>query len=123
MILRKRNELLSIINDYLIDYKAPSNLSYAWNYGSLLGISLIIQIVTGILLAMHYNSDIAFISVEHIMREVNNGWLIRYSHANGASLFFIIVYIHIGKALYYGSYRKIKLFISGIIIFILMMGI
>src|ERR1044071_4629214 len=96
---------LNLINDYLIDSASPSNLSYLWNYGSLLGLCLGIQIITGVTLEMHYTSDVnlAFISVEHIMRDVNFGWLIRYAHANVASFFFIFVYLHIGKGLYYGS--------------------
>jgi len=83
---------------------SPSNISYLWNYGSLLGLVLIIQIATGVTLAMHYvpHVDLAFISVEHIMRDVNYGWMIRYFHANGAAFFFIFIYIHMAKGLYYG---------------------
>ncbi len=86
-------------------YPVPRNLNYFWNFGVLAGVSLVIQIVTGIVLAMHYSTDgnTAFRSVEHIMRDVNSGWLIRYAHANGASFFFIVVYIHIFRGLYYGS--------------------
>lgn len=126
MKITKRNPILSLVNEYLIDSPAPSNLSYFWNFGSLLGINLIIMIVTGVTLAMHYNAStlLAFASVEHIMRDVNNGWLLRYIHANGASFFFIWVYLHIGRGLFYGSYRPPRglLWSIGVIIFILMMG-
>ena len=108
------------------DYRAPKNLNYAWNFGSLAGIALMIQIITGIVLAMHYTPhvDKAFESVENIMRNVNFGWLIRYSHAVGASMFFIVVYLHIMRGLYYGSYKKPRelLWHFGIIIFLLMMA-
>lgn len=118
--------LISIINDHIVDYPTPINISYFWGFGSLAGLSLLIQIVTGICLAMHYTPhvDLAFFSIEHIMRDVNNGWLLRYTHANGASMFFIVVYIHIGRGLYYTSYGYPRLFLwySGIIIFILMMA-
>lgn len=107
-------------------YQAPKNLSYAWNFGSLAGISLIIQIITGIFLAMHYtpHADLAFNSVENIMRNVNYGWLIRYIHAVGASMFFIVVYIHIARSLFYGSYKSPRelLWFIGIFIFISMMA-
>jgi ubiquinol-cytochrome c reductase cytochrome b subunit len=122
----KKHPILSIINNALIDYPTPSNISYLWNFGILLGVCLVLQIITGITLAMHYTShtDLAFLSIEHIMRDVNNGWFIRYTHANVASFFFIFVYIHIGKALYYGSYKKprVLLWSIGVIIFILMMA-
>jgi ubiquinol-cytochrome c reductase cytochrome b subunit len=120
----KKNPLASIFNDMLVDYPSPASLSYLWNFGSLAGICLIIQIITGIALAMHYapNVDLAFISVEHIMRDVNNGWLIRYIHANGASMFFIVVYIHMLRGLYYGSYSypRILLWSIGVVIFLIM---
>lgn len=110
----------------LVDLPAPSNLSYMWGFGSLLGLCLIIQLGSGIFLAMHYtaNIDLAFISVEHIMRDVNYGWLLRYIHANGASMFFIMVYLHIGRGLYYGSYTKPREIVwgVGVIILILMMA-
>ena len=126
MKITKRNPILVLVNEYLIDSPAPSNLNYFWNFGSLLGINLIIMIVTGITLAMHYNPStlLAFASVEHIMRDVNNGWLLRYLHANGASFFFIWVYLHIGRGLFYGSYRPPRglLWSIGVIIFILMMA-
>jgi ubiquinol-cytochrome c reductase cytochrome b subunit len=108
MRLLKRQSLLALVNSYVIDSPQPSNLSYVWNFGSLLAVCLVLQIITGVILAMHYtpNVDMAFVSVEHIMRDVNYGWLIRYLHANGASAFFICVYGHIGRGLYYGSYKS-----------------
>lgn len=122
----KTQALLKIANSYLIDSAQPSNLSYLWNFGSLLGFSLLIQIITGVTLAMHYNANIveAFNSVEHIMRDVNNGWLIRYVHSNTASAFFLLVYLHIGRNLYYGSYKapRTLVFTIGVIIFIAMMA-
>jgi len=121
-----KNSLLSFINSHIIDYPTPSNLSYLWSFGSMAGICLVIQIITGIFLAMHYSChvDLAFNSVEHIMRDVNNGWLLRYIHANGASMFFIVVYSHIFRGLYFGSYIKPResLWISGVLIFLLMMA-
>jgi ubiquinol-cytochrome c reductase cytochrome b subunit len=111
MKLLKSHPLLSLFNSYVVDSPSPSNLSYLWNYGSLLGLCLVIQIITGVTLAMHYtpNIDLAFISVEHIMRDVNYGWLIRYLHSNTASFFFLFVYIHISKGLYFGSYKEPRL--------------
>ena len=105
--------IVNILNDHLIDYPTPININYMWNFGSLAGIFLGVQILTGIFLAMHYTPhvDLAFLSVEHIMRDVNNGWLIRYLHANGASMFFLVVYIHIGRGIYYGSYQKPREFV------------
>ncbi|HLT76070.1 MAG TPA: cytochrome b N-terminal domain-containing protein [Ferrovibrio sp.] len=107
-------------------YPAPKNLNYWWNFGSLAGLCLVIQIVTGIVLVMHYtpHTSLAFDSVEHIMRDVNYGWLLRYMHANGASMFFIAVYIHIFRGLYYGSYKQPReiLWFLGLIIFLLMMA-
>jgi len=124
MKLVKRHPLLALANSFLIDSPAPSNLSYLWNFGSLLGTCLALQIITGVTLAMHYigSVDLAFSSVEHIMRNVNSGWLIRYLHSNGAGFFFIFVYIHIAKALYYGSYRapRVLLWSIGVIIFLVM---
>ena len=117
---------MSFFDSHLIHYPAPINLTYAWSFGSTAGICLVIQILTGIFLAMHYTPhiDLAFSSVEHIMRDVNNGWFIRYAHANGASMFFIVVYSHIFRGLYYGSYMHPRqlLWCSGVLIFILMMG-
>ena len=120
----QKNSLATIVNDMLVDYPTPLNLSYLWNYGSLAAFCLIIQLLTGIFLAMHYTPhvDLAFSSVEHIMRDVNYGWFLRYLHANGASMFFIIVYIHLFRGLYYGSflnYRKV-VWIIGVIILLLM---
>lgn len=107
MRILKSHPLLKLANGYIIDASQPSNLSYMWNFGSLLAVCLIIQIVTGVTLAMHYNPSVleAFNSVEHIMRDVSNGWLIRYLHANTASAFFFLVYLHMGRGIYYGSYR------------------
>ena len=118
--------IINILNDHLIDYPTPININYLWNFGSMAGIFLVVQIITGIFLAMHYTPhvDLAFLSVEHIMRDVNNGWLIRYFHANGASMFFAVVYIHVARGLYYGSYQKPRGFVwvVGVIILILMMA-
>jgi ubiquinol-cytochrome c reductase cytochrome b subunit len=107
MRILKSHPLLSLVNSYLIDAPQPSNISYLWNFGSLLAVCLGIQIITGVTLAMHYNPSVfeAFNSIEHIMRDVNNGWLIRYLHSNTASFFFALVYLHIGRGMYYGSYR------------------
>lgn len=126
MAFRKTNVYLNLVNSYIIDSPQPSSINYWWNLGSLLGLCLVIQICTGIFLAMHYSSDIelAFNSVEHIMRNVQYGWLLRYMHANGASFFFICLYVHIGKGLYYGSYRSPRtlVWIIGVIIFVLTMA-
>ena len=120
----KKHPLLKLVNSYLIDSPQPSNISYLWNFGSLLVLCLIIQIITGVTLAMHYNPSTleAFTSVEHIMRDVNNGWLIRYFHSNTASAFFFLVYLHIGRGLYYGSYKApiTLVWTLGTVIFILM---
>lgn len=109
----------------MVDYPTPINISYMWGFGSVAGICLVVQIATGIFLAMHYTAtvDLAFESIEvHIMRDVRNGWLLRYMHANGASMFFVIVYIHMFRGLYYGSYAQPRgaLWISGVVIFFLM---
>ena len=126
MRIFKSHPLLRLVNSYIIDSPQPSNISYLWNFGSLLAFCLIIQIITGVTLAMHYNPSVleAFNSVEHIMRDVNNGWLIRYLHSNTASAFFFIVYLHIGRGLYYGSYRAPRTLVwtIGTVIFILMMA-
>jgi len=126
MRLFKKNVLLRIVNSYIIDSPEPANISYLWNFGSLLGTCLVLQILTGIFLAMHYQPhvDFAFNSVEHIMRDVNSGWAVRYTHANVASFFFMFVYAHIARGLYYGSYKKprVLLWSIGVIIFILMMA-
>lgn len=107
MRLLKVNSILKLANSFVIDSPQPSNINYFWNIGSLLGLCLVIQIITGVTLGMHYTANIyeAFDSVEHIMRDVNNGWFIRYCHANAASAFFTLVYLHISRGLYYGSYR------------------
>nr|ABS85056.1 cytochrome b [Uranoscopus scaber] len=121
--LRKTHPLLKIANNALVDLPAPSNISAWWNFGSLLGLCLITQILTGLFLAMHYTSDIntAFSSVTHICRDVNYGWLIRNIHANGASLFFICIYMHIGRGLYYGSYLYKETWNVGVILLLLVM--
>ena len=122
----KSQILLRLVNSYLIDSPEPANLSYLWNFGSLLVTCLVLQILTGIFLAMHYQPhvDFAFNSVEHIMRDVNNGWAVRYTHANVASFFFIFVYAHIARGLYYGSYKspRVLLWSIGVIILIVMMA-
>lgn len=126
MRVLKSHPILRMVNSYLIDSPQPSNLSYLWNFGSLLAFCLVIQIITGVTLAMHYNPSVleAFNSVEHIMRDVNNGWLIRYLHSNTASAFFFLVYLHIGRGLYYGSYRSPRTltWVIGTIIFVSMMA-
>nr|YP_010956353.1 cytochrome b [Nemipterus balinensoides]WMY89446.1 cytochrome b [Nemipterus balinensoides] len=121
--LRKTHPLLKIANDALIDLPAPANISAWWNFGSLLGLCLAAQILTGLFLAMHYTSDIdtAFSSVAHICRDVNYGWLIRNLHANGASFFFICIYLHIGRGLYYGSYLYMETWNIGVILLLLVM--
>jgi ubiquinol-cytochrome c reductase cytochrome b subunit len=120
----KSHPLLRLVNSYLIDSSEPSNISYLWNFGSLLAICLVIQIITGVTLAMHYSPNVleAFNSVEHIMRDVNNGWLVRYLHSNTASAFFFLVYLHIGRGIYYGSYRAPRTLVwaIGTVILILM---
>ena len=119
-----KQPIFSVVNDHLIDYPTPSNLSYWWGFGSLAGICLVLQIATGVFLAMHYTPhvDLAFLSVEHIMRDVTGGWLLRYMHANGASMFFIVVYLHIFRGLYYGSYASPRelVWCLGVVILLLM---
>jgi len=121
-----KKPLITILTNHLIDYPTPVNLSYWWGFGSAAGIFLVVQLITGIALAMHYTPhiDLAFHSVEHIMRDVNYGWLLRYMHANGASMFFLVVYIHIFRGLYYGSFMSPRIFTwtVGVVIFILMMA-
>ena len=123
MRLRKSNPIFSPINSALVDLPAPVSLSYLWNFGSLLGLCLVIQILTGIFLAMHYCADvsIAFSSITHISRDVNYGFLLKYTHANGASAFFICMYIHIGRGLYYGGYLRKPLWNIGVVIILIMM--
>uniref|UniRef100_UPI0030DE8274 cytochrome b n=1 Tax=Mecidea indica TaxID=3127717 RepID=UPI0030DE8274 len=122
--MRKTHPLFKIINGSLIDLPSPSAISLWWNFGSLLGLCLMIQIISGLFLAMHYtaNIEMAFSSVVHICRDVNNGWLMRYTHANGASLFFICLYLHIGRGLYYGSYKLHMTWSVGIVLLLLIMG-
>nr|AFQ62223.1 cytochrome b [Glaphyrus comosus] len=122
--IRKMSPMLKIINNSLIDLPSPSNISAWWNFGSLLGLCLIIQIITGIFLAMHYtaNVNLAFDSVIHICRDVNYGWLIRTLHANGASFFFICIYIHIGRGIYYGSYNLHLTWMVGVLILFIVMA-
>nr|AEL97430.1 cytochrome b [Trygonorrhina fasciata] len=124
MNIRKTHPLFKIINHALIDLPTPINISTWWNFGSLLGLCLIIQILTGLFLAMHYTADIstAFSSVAHICRDVNYGWLIRNIHANGASLFFVCVYLHIARGLYYGSYLNKETWNIGVILLFLLMA-
>ena len=121
-----RLPIFGVVDHFMNDYPTPKNLNYFWNFGSLAGLSLVIMIVTGITLAMSYTPhvDYAFESVERIMRDVNHGWLIRYIHMNGASFFFIVVYIHIFRGLYYGSYKAPRelLWMLGVVIFLLMMA-
>nr|YP_010956652.1 cytochrome b [Coryphaenoides alateralis]WMY89745.1 cytochrome b [Coryphaenoides alateralis] len=121
--LRKTHPLLKIANDALADLPTPANISTLWNFGSLLGLCLITQVLTGLFLAMHYTSDIqtAFASVIHICRDVNYGWLIRNIHANGASFFFICLYLHIARGLYYGSYLYVETWNIGVILYLLVM--
>lgn len=116
--IRKTHPLLKIINHSFIDLPAPSNISSWWNFGSLLGICLIIQIITGLFLAIHYTSDTitAFSSVTHICRDVNYGWVIRYIHANGASIFFICLFLHVGRGIYYGSYTFTETWNIGVVL-------
>uniref|UniRef100_A0A8G1DBW4 Cytochrome b n=2 Tax=Myodes rufocanus TaxID=2929754 RepID=A0A8G1DBW4_MYORF len=123
-IIRKKHPLIKIINHSFIDLPAPSNISSWWNFGSLLGLCLMIQILTGLFLAMHYTSDTstAFSSVTHICRDVNYGWLIRYLHANGASMFFICLFLHVGRGVYYGSYNMIETWNMGIILLFAVMA-
>nr|YP_004021741.1 cytochrome b [Pseudomys chapmani]ABX75341.1 cytochrome b [Pseudomys chapmani] len=122
--MRKTHPLMKIINHSFIDLPTPSNISSWWNFGSLLGLCLTIQIITGLFLAMHYTSDTmtAFSSVTHICRDVNYGWLIRYMHANGASMFFICLFLHIGRGMYYGSYTFIETWNIGVILLFAVMA-
>lgn len=122
--IRITHPLFKIINNALIDLPSPSNISLWWNFGSLLGLCLSIQLITGIFLAIHYtaNIELAFYSVNHICRDVNYGWLIRTLHANGASFFFICIYIHIGRGIYYGSYKLTHTWIIGVIILFIVIG-
>nr|YP_010703582.1 cytochrome b [Bryodema qilianshanense]WCO86716.1 cytochrome b [Bryodema qilianshanense] len=122
--LRLKHPMIKIINNSLIDLPAPTNISFWWNLGSLLGLCLMIQIMTGLFLTMHYTPNIesAFSSVIHICRDVNNGWIIRTMHANGASMFFICVYLHVGRGIYYGSYMYKNTWMTGTLILFLIMA-
>uniref|UniRef100_A0A1Q1MPJ3 Cytochrome b n=2 Tax=Diestrammena asynamora TaxID=470930 RepID=A0A1Q1MPJ3_9ORTH len=122
--MRISHPLLKIANNALVDLPAPTNISAWWNFGSLLGLCLILQILTGLFLAMHYTSsiDTAFNSVVHICRDVNYGWFLRTLHANGASFFFICIYLHVGRGLYYGSYNFMHTWMIGVIILFMVMG-
>lgn len=122
--IRKTHPLFKIINNALVDLPAPSNISRWWNFGSLLGLCLITQIATGIFLAIHYTADttLAFDSVNHICRDVNYGWILRTLHANGASFFFICIYLHVGRGIYYGSYKYFYTWNVGVILFFLTIG-
>nr|YP_010133587.1 cytochrome b [Chorthippus parallelus parallelus]QWM92856.1 cytochrome b [Chorthippus parallelus parallelus] len=122
--LRLKHPLIKILNNSLIDLPAPTNISFWWNFGSLLGLCLIIQIITGLFLALHYtpNIEMAFSSVVHICRDVNNGWIIRTLHANGASMFFICIYLHVGRGIYYGSFMYMHTWMIGTIILFLVMA-
>ena len=121
-----RLPIMDMVQGQLLDFPTPRNLNYWWTFGGILAIMLVVQIVTGIVLAMHYTPhvDFAFASVEHIMRNVNYGWLLRYMHANGASMFFVAVYIHMFRGMYYGSYKAPReiLWMIGVIIYLLMMA-
>nr|ASY98482.1 cytochrome b [Tarachomantis alaotrana] len=122
--LRKTHPLIKISNNALVDLPTPVNISSWWNFGSLLGLCLGIQIMTGLFLAMHYSAhiDLAFSSIAHICRDVNYGWLLRTLHANGASMFFICIYLHIGRGMYYGSYKFYFTWMTGVIILFLVMA-
>nr|WRO45297.1 cytochrome b [Phyllothelys breve] len=122
--LRKIHPLMKISNNALVDLPTPSNISSWWNFGSLLGLCLGIQILTGLFLAMHYSAhiDLAFFSINHICRDVNYGWLLRTLHANGASMFFICIYFHIGRGIYYGSYKFTYTWMIGVMILFLVMA-
>lgn len=122
--LRKTQPTLKIINSALVDLPVPANISIWWNFGSLLGLCLIVQIITGLFLAIHYTArvDLAFSRVAHICRDVNYGWLLRTVHANGASFFFICIYFHIGRGIYYGSFHYFETWITGIILLFLVMA-
>nr|QWX94874.1 cytochrome b [Laminiceps obscurior] len=122
--LRKSHPMIKIINNSIVDLPSPSNISLWWNLGSLLGMCLMIQMISGIFLAMHYtaNVELAFNSIVHICRDVNNGWLMRNMHANGASLFFMCLYLHVGRGLYYGSYKLMMTWNIGVMLLFLVMA-
>nr|WRY72446.1 cytochrome b [Typhlocyba bilaminata] len=122
--IRKKNNIVKIINYSIFDLPAPINLSAWWNFGVLLGMCLTIQILSGVLLSMHYTADIklAFDTISHITRNVNYGWLMRTVHSNGASLFFICLYIHTGRGIYYGSYKYMNTWMMGVVLMLLTMA-
>ena len=122
--IRKSHPIFSIVNNSLVDLPSPRNFSIWWNFGSLLGLCLVIQIITGLFLSIHYTPhiDLAFSSVAHITRDVNYGWLMRNLHANGGSWFFICLYLHVGRGIYYGSYVYIEVWNIGVVILVLTMG-
>jgi len=124
--LESRLPILGLAHSSFVSYPTPRNLNYFWTFGAILSVMLAVQIITGVILAMHYvpDSKLAFDSIEHIMRDVNYGWLIRYLHTNGASFFFLAVYLHIFRGIYYGSYKAPRevLWILGMIIYVLMMA-
>src|ERR1700748_2139858 len=122
----RRLPIIGLVHSSFIAYPTPRNLNYWWTFGGILSFMLVAQIITGIILVMHYtpHADMAFNSVEHIMRDVNYGWLLRYLHSNGASMFFVAVYIHMGRGMYYGSYKEPRevIWILGVILYLLMMA-
>jgi ubiquinol-cytochrome c reductase cytochrome b subunit len=122
----ERLPIYALVKDTVMDFPTPKNLNYWWTFGGILSLMLVVQIITGIVLVMHYTPhvDMAFDSVEHIMRDVNYGWLMRYMHANGASMFFIAVYIHMFRGMYYGSYKAPRevLWMIGVVIYLIMMA-
>nr|YP_009454517.1 cytochrome b [Gonopsis affinis]AUF71512.1 cytochrome b [Gonopsis affinis] len=122
--MRKTHPMIKMINNSMIDLPTPSSISLWWNFGSMLGMCLMIQMISGLFLAMHYtdNIEMAFSSVIHICRDVNNGWIMRNTHANGASMFFMCMYMHIGRGLYYGSYKLMMTWFMGSLLLILTMA-
>jgi ubiquinol-cytochrome c reductase cytochrome b/c1 subunit len=124
--MHERLPIYALVKETALDFPTPKNLNYWWTFGGILTLMLVVQIITGIVLVMHYTPhvDMAFGSVEHIMRDVNYGWLIRYMHANGASMFFIAVYIHMFRGMYYGSYKAPRevLWMIGVLIYLVMMA-
>ncbi len=124
--MHERLPIMELVQGQALDFPTPKNLNYWWTFGGILAVMLVAQLITGIVLAMHYTPhvDMAFDSVEHIMRDVNYGWLLRYLHANGASMFFIAVYIHIFRGMYYGSYKAPRevLWMIGVLIYLVMMA-
>jgi ubiquinol-cytochrome c reductase cytochrome b subunit len=124
--MHQRLPIYAMVKEHALDYPTPRNLNYWWTFGGILGVMLVVQIITGIVLVMHYtpHTSMAFDSIEHIMRDVNYGWLMRYMHANGASMFFIAVYIHMFRGMYYGSYKAPRevLWMIGVVIYLIMMA-